>query len=93
MAEKQRNPRALLDDVIGLIEDDLKHIKKAAKSRALDPEEALTLSRYSKALLDIVKDSDTDEAKMKKNLGKLSDKDLKAMVDQVLGSGSADGVV
>ncbi len=84
MPENQRNPRDLLDEVIGLIESDLSHIKKSSKSRALEPDEALTLSRYSKALLDIVKDIDESGEKKKKSLAKLSDQDLAELAEKAL---------
>ena len=66
--------RVLLDEVITLIERDLSHIKNM--SGKLDSETSMDLARYSSALLAITKDKDAEKDEAKKNMQKLSNKEL-----------------
>lgn len=77
-------PSALLSDVIELIALDIENIKRSIRRGKLSHDTALDLTRYSKALLDIVqelKDVKEDEAKRLKGL---SDDELLAKAQEAI---------
>lgn len=78
------NPRDLLKRVIDIIERDVSEIENLSDEGKLDPNSAMDLTRYSKALLDIISDADELRKKQRKALADLSDEDLEALAEKAL---------
>lgn len=72
---KKINPRELLEQVLGLIEQDVEEISKIEGK--FDGDVAATLVRYSDALLKITKDSDGQADAEREKLANLSTAELK----------------
>ena len=70
------DPKVLLLDVIELIAQDIGNIKRSITRGKLSPRTANDLTRYSKALLDIISQLKEDELDTVKGLKGLSDAEL-----------------
>lgn len=77
-AMKPANPTNLLEKLLKLIEADIKEIKKSGKGK-LEPETALTLTRYVSAIANIKGEKDIEAEKKKKAFAKL---DTQALIDE-----------
>lgn len=83
MARKP-NPRKLLDEVLILISRDIEEIDKLGAAGKLDSDTANCLTRYSDALLKIVKDSDNRADEERAKLANLSTDELKSIAKKYL---------
>lgn len=72
---KKVNPRELLDQVLGLIQQDVEEISKIEGQ--FEGEVAATLVRYSDALLKITRDKDSQDDAEREKLANLSTAELK----------------
>lgn len=81
----QSNPSATLDNILALIDRDVKKIQKESADKQLSPQDALTLSRYASTLDTIVERTDKEKAKEKKGLDKLPTEELIKMYHDVKG--------
>jgi len=70
------NPSRTLDEIIKLIDKDVKLIKKGNKIKQLDPADAYTLCRYASALDGIISAKEKERNSAKKELEKLSTDEL-----------------
>lgn len=70
------NPSALLESVLGLIAQDIEHIKQSVGKRKLDHDTALDLTRYSKALMEIKDNQKEAEEDEVGDIKKLTDEQL-----------------
>jgi len=61
----------ILNQILGLIDKDVKKIKRVYKDKQLDPADALTLTRYASTLSDIAHVKEKETEKAKKELSKL----------------------
>lgn len=78
------NPRSLLDFVIALIARDLGHISKDGENKKLVHDTASDLARYSTALLNIIKDLDSQAEESRKGLSRLTTEELMEKAEKVL---------
>lgn len=65
------NPSKTLANILAVIDKDVKRIKRAGRDLQLEPEDALTLTRYAAALDSIVKSTEKESEKAKRQLEKL----------------------
>ena len=75
-----------------LIDQDIAHIERVATFQKLDHDTALDLTRYSGALLSIIKDTDGQEESHKKNLSKFTTEELLVMAKEMISGGKDDSV-
>lgn len=74
----KQNPNELLESVLGLIAQDIEHIKQSVGKRKLDHDTALDLTRYSKALMEIRDNQKDEEDRDVGDVKKMSDEELYA---------------
>ena len=79
------NPKALLDETLELIAEDLRHIKEMVKAAKLDNGASQDLARYSSALLAISKSHEKDDEDQLKSLSKLPYEELVKMAEKAIG--------
>ena len=65
------NPAKTLKDILAIIHKDVLAIKRGRQDGRIDPADALTLTRYASALDDIVKNTEKEKEKLKKDFSKL----------------------
>jgi len=69
-------PAKTLKDILGIIARDVLAIKRGRPDGRIDPGDALTLTRYASALDDIVKNTEKEKEKLKKDFSKFNTEDL-----------------
>lgn len=76
---KKVNARELLNDVLVLIAKDIEEIEKLSDAGKLDSDASSCLTRYSDALLKIVKDADNQADAERQKLANMSNEELKSI--------------
>ena len=76
------NPSKTLKGILLAIDKDVKLIKSLGRKSKLDPSDAQTLCRYASTLDAIVKTTEKDKEKAKKDLEKLSTDELIAQYEK-----------
>lgn len=79
MASPTEKTRILLDEIVNIIEKDIKIIASQSDKKGLSVDCSLKLTRYSGALLDISKKNEVDEDEFRKSLNNLT---LDELVDK-----------
>ena len=70
------NPSKTLSNILAVIDKDVKRIKRAGRNTQLEPQDALTLTRYASALDSIVKSTEKEVERTKKQLEALPTEEL-----------------
>jgi len=70
------NPAKTLKDILAIIGKDVKRIKTIAKTSQLDPQDALTLTRYAAALDDIATREEKTKEQLKRQFKGLKTEEL-----------------
>lgn len=75
------NPRELLERLLKVIQSDIAHIEDDSKSGKLEHQVTLDVTRYTGALLDIVKALDGADRDERRRLSELSNEELVALAE------------
>lgn len=79
---RKKEPRSLLNKIIKLIDKDIAVLEEAKGK--LKPVDALTLSRYSTTLINIINDLEEAKARDKDKVKKLSNEELEAIAKDLM---------
>lgn len=77
------SPKELLDGIVGMIEGDLNAMRDESQER-LDARSAAKITRYSKALLEILGYESEQRKEQKRKLSTLSKEELEKLAKQAL---------
>lgn len=79
---RKKEPRTLLNKIMKLIESDISKISEV--NGKLKPIDALTLSRYSTTLINIINDLEEANEKKKAKVKQLSSQELEAIAKDLM---------